>query len=640
MNKRSTLGGGTLLALALLFIGLTILFNHALRGWRLDLTQNRLYTTAPGTDRILAGIREPINLYFFFSEKAAAQLPDWKTYGTRVRDFLEELTARSGGKLRLHVIDPQPFSEEEDRASELGVRATPLGAAGGQFYFGLAGTNSTDGRAAIELFDPHKEQFLEYDVVKLVYQLANPKKPVVAWLSSLPMGPGFDPQTGQMREPWTVYSEAQQLFDLKPLDKAAARIDPDVNVLVLVHPKDLSPATQFAIDQYALRGGHLLVFVDPLAQFDQSDDEGRNPMAAMGADKSSHLKSLLEAWGVQFDPAQVIADRGHALSVSTRQGGPVEHLGYLGLGKDSFTADDVITAGLSNVNVATAGHLEPVKDTKLRFEPLLQSSTDAEPLPVARFRMLFDPATLLDGFKPTGKRYTLAARVSGNVHSAFPAGPPAGVGLPPGRTALKGSLKPLTLVVFADTDLLSDYLWVHEQNFFGQRLVQAWASNGDMVQNALDNLAGSTDLISVRGRASYRRPFERVEKLQRAAQDRFRAKEQELEQQLRETEDKLTALRSKGGKQAALIITPEQEREIEHFQTEKLRIRKELRAVRAGLESDIERLGTELKIINIVVVPLLFALAALLVAGWRRGRRPARPETGAPTEPEAVRGSP
>ena len=283
MNKRSTLGGGTLLALALLFIGLTVLFNYALRGWRLDLTQNRLYTTAPGTDRILASIREPINLYFFYSEKAATQLPQIRPYGVRVRDFLEELVARSNGKLRLHVIDPQPFSEEEDRAAEYGVRGMPLGGmGGGQFYFGLAGTNSTDGHQAIEFFDPGKEQFLEYDVVKLVYQLANPKKPVVAWLSSLPMGPGFDQQTGQMREPWVIYSDAQQLFDLRPLEPNVARIDPDTNVLVLVHPKNLSPATQFAIDQFALRGGHILVFVDPLAESDPAGGaDGQNPMAAM-----------------------------------------------------------------------------------------------------------------------------------------------------------------------------------------------------------------------------------------------------------------------------------------------------------------------------------------------------------------------
>src|SRR5579864_5745779 len=279
MNKRSTLGGGALLALGLLLIGLTVVFNHALRGWRLDLTENRLYTTAAGTDRILASIKEPINLYFFFSEKTAAQLPQLKTYGVRVREFLEELASRSNGKLHLHVIDPQPFSEEEDRAAELGVRGTPVGTANTPFYFGLAGTNSIDGHAAIEFFDPNKEQFLEYDVVKLIYQLANPKKPVVAWMSTLPMGPGFDPQTGQPREAWAIYTQAQQLFDVRTLDAAATKIADDVSVLVLVHPKSLSSATQFAIDQYALRGGHILMFIDPLAEADPAG-AGGNPMAA------------------------------------------------------------------------------------------------------------------------------------------------------------------------------------------------------------------------------------------------------------------------------------------------------------------------------------------------------------------------
>jgi ABC-type uncharacterized transport system involved in gliding motility auxiliary subunit len=620
MMKRSTLGGATLLAVALLFIGLTVLFNYALRGWRADLTQNHLYTIAPGTERILKNIHEPINLYFFFSEKTAGQLPQIKTYGVRVREFLEELAARSNGMLRLHVIDPQPFSEDEDRASELGVRGAPVGAAGTQLYFGLAGTNSTDGHKAIEFFDPNKEQFLEYDVVQLIYQLANPKKPVVAWLSTLPMGPGFDQMSGQTREPWVIYGQAEQLFDVRPLDANATKIDPDVNVLVLVHPKNLSPALQFAIDQYALKGGHILAFVDPLAEADPSGNDPRNPMAAMGADKSSHLGELLTAWGVKFDATQVVADRGHALSVSMHQNEPpVEHLGVLGLDKSSFATDDVITSGLSNVNVAMAGHLEPLKEPGVKFEPLLESSTDAALIPVERFRMLFDPATLRDGFKPTGVRYTLGARITGNVHSAFPDGAPAGVTLPAGETALKTSTHPLNLVVIADTDLLADYLWVHSQDFFGQRLVQAWASNGDLVLNALDNLAGSADLISVRGRATFTRPFDRVEKLRHAADDRFRDKEQELEKQLQATEQKLTALESKGGGGAQnAIVTPEEQQEIEHFGQEKLRIRKELRAVRAGLDEDIRRLGTEIKIVDIVVIPALFALLALAFGYWRR----------------------
>jgi ABC-type uncharacterized transport system involved in gliding motility auxiliary subunit len=259
----------------------------------------------------------------------------------------------------------------------------------------------------------------------------------------------------------------------------------------------------------------------------------------------------------------------------------------------------------------------------LKFEPLLQSSTQAAPLPVEKFAMLFDPSSLREGFKPTGERYAFAARFTGNVKSAFPNGPPAGVTLPDGETALKASTKPLNLIVFADSDMLADYLWVRQQNFFGQRVAQAWAHNGDLTFNALDNLSGSTDLISVRGRATFTRPFKKVEVLRASAEDRFRAKEQELEAQLQSTEEKLTQLQSRRDDQSAMILSPEQEKELANFQQEKLRIRKELRAVRLGLDQDIKSLGNTLKIVNILVFPILFALTALLVAAFRRRRRAA-----------------
>jgi ABC-type uncharacterized transport system involved in gliding motility auxiliary subunit len=620
MTKRSTLSGGTLLALALLFIGLTILFNYSLRGWRLDLTQNHLYTTAPGTDRILKSIKEPINLYFFYSQKTAEQVPTLQTYGTRVREFLEELQTRSSGNVRVHVVDPQPFSEDEDRATELGVKSVPV--AGSQFFFGLAGTNSTDGHAAIEFFDPQKEQFLEYDVVKLIYTLANPKKPVVAWLSTIPMGESMDQRTGGLKPAWAIYAQVQQLFDVREIQPTTTKIDSDVNTLVIVHPKGLAPATQWAIDQYALRGGHILLFVDPVAEADPAGQgDPSNPMAAMGADKSSHFNTLLTDWGVNFDPKLVVADRGRALSVSMHEGEPPQqHLGILGLNSTSFNSNDVVTAGLSTVNVATSGFLTPLKGATTKFESILQSSTDAETLPAERFAMLFDPGTLLQGFKPTGQRYTIAARVTGNIKTMFPAGPPAGVTLAAGQTALKESVKQLNLIVFADTDLLSDFMWVHEQNLFGQQVAQAWASNGDLVLNSLDNLSGSSDLISVRGRATFTRPFERVEALRRVADDRFRAKEQELEQQLRETEDKLETLQSKRSDKSSIILTPEQEKELDRFQEDKVGIRKQLRQVRAGLDSEIKSLGTELKILNIVVVPFVFVVVVLLIAVGRRRR--------------------
>lgn len=623
-RNRTALGSGAIAGLALLFVGLTVISGFALRGWRLDLTENRLYTVAPGTLNIVRQLGEPVTLNLFLSTESASELPQINTYATRVREFLDELVARSGGKLRLNVIDPQPFSEDEDRASELGIRAVPLGSAGRQLYFGLAGSNSTDGKAVIEFLDPAKEQFLEYDVAKLIQQLGTARKPVVGWLSSLPMEGGVDPATGQPGEPWLVLSQAQQLFDVRVLEPSLADLDKDIDVLAIVHPKGLSPAAQFAIDQYALAGGRVLMFVDPLAESDTSAAEPGNPLAALGASRASDPGSLLAAWGVDFDPTVAVGDLEYGITVSMQPGDPpTRHIGILGLDADAFSSGDVTTAILSSLNVASSGFVTPAKGATTRFEPLLQTSLQAGPLPVARFEMLMDPATLRDGFKPLGRRLALAARISGTASSAFPGGPPAGVTMQGDAAVLKQSAQPLNVIVVADTDMLADFLWVRQQNFFGQRVAQAWANNGDFVWNALENLAGSGDLISVRGRASFRRPFERVEALRQRADDRFRAKEMELEQELEATEQKLTALQTTVSDNSGLILTPEQELELERFQGEKLRIRRELRDVRLGLDQEIEALGNRLKLLNIVVVPVVLAGLALCMAFWRRRRHAA-----------------
>jgi len=613
--KRSTLGGGALLALALLFAGLTLLAGFALRSWRIDLTQNHLYTTAPGTDRILKGLNEPINLYFFYTATTGSQYPQVASYANRVRDLLREFSGRANGKIHLHLVDPQPFSADEDRAAELGVHSVNVGGnAANPLYFGLAGTNSTDGHAAIDFFDPNKGEFLEYDLAKLVYQLSGAKKPVIGWLSDLPMSAGFDQQSGQPRAAWVVLEQIQQLMDVRMLDNNVAGIDPAISVLVLAHPKHLSSATEFAIDQFALRGGHILAFVDPLADQDTAGADPANPAAALSADRASHLDKLLGAWGVDFDPRQVVADSRYAMSVSVREGeAPVRHLGVLGLDAAAMNPKDVVTEGLSNLNLATAGHLTAHKGATVTFEPLLSSSDQAQLLPVSRFLALQDPATLFDGFHPSGEHYTLAARISGNVSTAFPGGLPQGVTLPAGTTLLTHSIKPLELIVVADTDVLSDYLWVHASELAGQRIAQPFANNGDLLANALDNLAGSDDLISIRGRATYRRPFSRVEALHARADDRFRDKQQELEKQLHATEDQLAALQSQRTDRSAAILTPDQEQALTRFQSEKLRIRKELRDVQLGLDQDITHLGNWLKFINIILAPVLFALTAVLI---------------------------
>jgi len=614
-----------LIALAVLFLGIVMLSNLGLRGMRVDLTQNKLYTLSPGTQRVLAELKEPVNLYFYFSREAAAkQAPLVMPYATRVREFLEELAARAGGKIHLVLIDPQPFSDDEDRAAEYGLQSLQTGG-GDALYFGLAGTNSTDGRSVIPSFQADREEFLEYDVAKLVNELGTPKKPVIGLMSSLGLQGRFNPMTGQMGEPWPIFTQLQELFTVRSLTADVDHIDKDVDVLMLVHPKALPPKTLYAIDQFVMRGGRILLFLDPSAGADTGGQDPSNPLAGMMADHSSDLAPLLAAWGVDYDATKVIGDLQRGLEVRTSmQSPPVRHIGILGLGHDDMNQKDVVSASLDKVNLAMAGSVAARPGAKTTFEPLLQSSTGAAPIPAQRFNALTDPATLRDGFKPTGVRYALAARITGPVESAFPQGAPpdqkAAAGPPAAHLAKSPSAN---IVIIADTDLLMDYMWVQTREVFGQRVAQAFANNGDLVANILDNLSGTSALISVRGRATFSRPFERVEALRRQADDRLRGKALELQAELQQTETKLTELQSKRNDQSSLMLSPEQEAELKRFVAEKARVRKELRETQRGLDVDINRLNSWLKVINIAVAPLGVAVAGVIILVLRRRRRTA-----------------
>ena len=629
MLKKPNLGGTGLALVAALFIGILLLANHLLRGAKLDLTADNLYTIADGTENIVKGLKEPVNLYFFFSEKTAGSNPVVRNHGVRVRELLEELVSRSDGKLTLKIVDPQPFSEEEDRANELGITSSTINAGGDKLYMGLAATNSVDGKEAIGFLDPRLEEQLEYDVAKLIHKLSTAKKPVVGWLSSLPMGGDFDMQTGRQRPPSAVYQQVEQLYQVSTLEPSLTSVDADVDVLVVIHPKNLPPPALYAIDQYALRGGHLLVFVDPRAEADPSAaGDPNDPMAQMQADRSSNLAPLFKAWGVDYSPSQVVVDLEHGLEVAMRQGEPPsQHIAILGLNHEAM-AKDVITGQIDSVNLATAGSLKAIKTegsdkdgaSALTFEPLMHTGQKAGLLPVQRFAMLTDPGTLKDGFAPTGE-FTLAARITGKARSAFADGAPAGVTAP--ADALKESAQPLNVVIIADTDLLTDFMWVQQANFFGQTVFQPFANNGELVWNAIDNLGGSGDLISIRARAAYSRPFERVEALKRNADAQLRVKEQQLQQQLQQTEEKLTQLQTSqpGGNEA--LLTPEMAQAIENFQKQKLQIRKDLRETRAGLDKDIKALGWKVKLVNMLLMPALIIAVGLLVALWRKRRRTA-----------------
>ncbi len=612
---QKTKGALSLFSLAAVFIFLVLLSNTFLKGFRLDLTENGLYSVSAGTGEILATIDQPLTLRFYFSNEATRKIPGIRIYANRVREMLEEYVQRSGGMIELQIIDPLPYSEEEDQAANYGLQAMQAGRGISAVYFGLVGTNDFDDVIIVPAFDRRNEQFLEYDLSKLIYTLSHPQRAVVGLLSELPLAGGWNPATRSPEQPWAVYAAISEMFEIRALDKNDLEIEPDIDVLMLVHPKNLPTIALYAIDQFVLKGGHLIVFVDPLAETDITATDLQNPFNESLGDKSSSIPKLFAAWGVQFDPAQVVVDRQLALVVNA-----VEHIGILGLGAAQLNDKDVLTGLLSNINVALSGHFTPVDDATTTLQPLLFSTEDSALLPIGRFFYLQDADTLRDGYQPTGQSYVIAARLSGQVRSAFGDIPPDNED--DAETAhLSESVESVNIILIGDADMLANFLWVKISNFFGQTMLSKFANNGDFVANALDNLGGSEALISIRGRVSFSRPFEKVETLRRMADEQFRTKERELQTRLEETEKTLSELQADQSENQVLTISDEQSAEIDRYIAKRSEIRKELRQVRHDLDRNIEKLGRNLRLINIALVPSLITLLTLALLVFRRRRR-------------------
>lgn len=610
---------GALVFLALLFLALTMLSGVFLSGLRLDLTQNRLYTLSAGTNNLLRAIDEPITLEFYFSEGASSELPMVRNFARRVQELLDEMAQRADGGLHVRRIDPKPFSEEEDRASLLGLEGVPVGPGGDRLFLGIVGSNRVDGREVLPFISPAREAFLEYELARMIYILSQPRRPRVGLISGLPMAGGFDFQSSRQLEPWAIHDEIRELFDLETIEIDAQALPELIDVLVLVHPRGLAPALLADIERFMLAGGRLLAFVDPFAETDPGPDPS-DPTGALTADRYSTLEPLFEAWGVDFSTEDFIADPGLALQVTLQQGqAPVRHPAILGVHRAHMNPDDVVTGELEAINLASVGWFELTDDSPLSMEPLLTSSRSAGPLSTERLRFLGAPSELAAELGAAGMAFVLAARLSGQVDATLSAGLP---GAPAsGR---------IDAIVVADADFLADRYWVQRQRFFGTTLLDPFANNGDFVINAIDNLLGNADLISVRSRATSSRPFTLVDELRRTAEQSLRATEQRLEAELAETERRLSQLQQARGDADLAVLTPEQESEIDRFLSQRLEIRQQLRQVRRDLDRDIEALGQRIKLINIALMPLLVTLFALYLA-WRRRQafRQRRAEAGA-----------
>jgi len=626
-------------------IAITLLFGvlviSLIPSLRIDLTEDRLYSLSEGTLSILSSLNEPIELMFFYSDSATEDVPQLRTYGNRVQELLREIVIASEGNLSLRIIDPEPFSEEEDLATQYGVRAVPVTQGGEGVYFGLVaakgGADVPDPLRATEtmpLIRPDQEEFLEYEFMKIITQVSNPERTVIGLVTQLDIDGGFDPMTGQGTQQWMIMDLVRQLYDVRRIDVSSDSIEEDVDILMIVHPHGLSDRFLYAIDQHILRGGDALLFLDPNAD----SMVGRSPQGNLiPAGMSSELPGLLDAWGLEFDNSKVLTDNELALRVMMGQGQrAVPHLGMLGVQGNFLTQGDIITNRLETINLSSAGAISQSNEGGLNFEPLITSSSDAMLMDRSFVENVTDPNVLFDEFESENRSFVIAARLSGFIETAFPEGQPpipvteeesssddadGEVSVAEDTSSevdvvneeseiahLSASLEPTNIVVFADSDLLTDRLWVQVTQFFGQRIPQPFANNGDLVINAMDNLSGGADLSSIRSRGRYSRPFTKVLTLQREADDRLRQEESELSARVAETESALAELNTDEEGNPIGEITPEIQTEIDRFNGELIETRRRLREVRFQLTEDIEQLGSNLKAVNTALVPILLTL--------------------------------
>jgi ABC-type uncharacterized transport system involved in gliding motility auxiliary subunit len=597
------------------FLLLNLAVGAILPDLRLDLTAERLYTLSPVSRDILTELNEPITLRFYVSQGILDTSGPYAAYANHVEELLDVYRRRSRGHIKIEIVNPEPFSAEEDRAIGFGLKPVPIDSAGGQGFFGIAGTNSTDDTELIPYLAPEREPFLEYDLTKLIQGLASPKKPVIGLLDG---GHELDGSEGGN----AAMEQVKQLFSVRNLSADITSIDPAISVLLIVHPRGFNPGLRYAIDQFVLGGGHALIFVDPEAETAGTEDSRTGAIQGGG---TSDLPDLFKAWGIGYDPLHVVGDWSQALRIEAQSLGRqvvTDYPPYIAVTPPYLKADDPVTGNLKVVNLMTAGALSPLPGATTSFTPLIKSSPQSALIETLDASSLTDPLEITHKYHPGGEEaagYTLAARITGSVATAFPNGPPSGK---PAATPLKESVKPTTLIVVADSDLLADRAWIDVRQSGGGpnggTVGIPYAGNGDFLINALENLTGSPALSSLRGRGMATRRLTRLDNLQRDAEDEFRASEDSLARKL-DTIRKQLATVTPGTNDKALLGAERQET-IRRFHNEMAETRRELRDVQHDLRRTIDHLIGRIRLLDIMLVPVLVVLAAVFHA-WRERRR-------------------
>jgi ABC-type uncharacterized transport system involved in gliding motility auxiliary subunit len=630
MQKKATetllYSAGGVIALAAILVAANFLLGAFTA--RVDLTQGNVYTLSQGTRSILAKLEAPVRIRFYYSQGSATVPVGLKTFAKRVEDLLAEYRAASNGKVIIEKFNPEPDSDAEESAALDNVDGQ-MTDTGEKFYLGLA-VSFLDQKSAIPVLAPDRERLLEYDITRAISQVAAMKKPVIGIMSDLPvLGRSLNPMLKQQpTEPWVFASELKRIFDVREIKMNVERIPDDIKVLVVVHPRNLMETTEYAIDQFVLRGGKLIAFVDPYAYFDQQPDM-QNPFGGSQAAQSS-LYNLFKAWGIDMDMNKVIADMTYASGA-----GPRLLPTLLSLNPEALNQDDVVTSQVGTLLIPFGGAFRGKPATGLTQAVLAHTSKNSMPVDLIIATLSGEPSTR--GFLPSGEEMPLAIRLSGKFKTAFAEGKPkpfmprddgkkgAEKKAPEkDEPQLKESAAENQVVLVADVDMLTDNAAVEVQDVFGQRLVIPRNGNLNFAQSLVEQMAGDANLISLRSRAAFTRPLTVIRDMENRAQQSYLGKIKELEDSLNQTQEKIQGLqKGKPGAQAT-ILTAEQQAEIENFRKKAVETRRELKELRKNLRVETDQLQFWTKVVNIGLVPLLVALAGLALALAHRRRLRAR----------------
>lgn len=597
---------------------------------RKDMTEEKLYSLTDGTKAMLKGLETDVTIKLFFNKSTPTVPVFFKEFAGRIEDLLTEYSLASGGRLTVETYDPQPDSDEEEWAERYGIAGQPMGMAGPSLYLGIVAV-AGDSEGTIPLLDPRSENLAEYNITRLIYQTVHPQKPKIGLISTLPVLGGADPmqfmapQGSIQNKPWMAFQELQQNNTLVELDPEATSIQKDISTLILVHPKDLSDETLLAIDQFVLRGGKLLAILDPFALTAIEN----SPAMGMGQPpQPSDLKKLLSAWNIKFNSFMVVADMAASTRVNSGGGQIQDNPMWLRFRAKSMNRDDILTAGLESIMMPFAGVFSAESSDTMTVTPLITTSADSAE--VSAMAAQFGPNLLRQEYKKGGVGLHPAIRVTGTFRTAFPEGvqlPTVGMeALDRPKDAPTTRMPELTegkstIILIGDTDMFADRFCVEQLNFLGYQGFQPINDNIALLANAVEQLSGSEQLIGIRSRGQFERPFTRVVAMEQVARAEWQAREEELTAKLRNAQQRLEQLQSQKDPNQKLILSPAQKEAIANFQKEEADIKGKLKTVRKNLRRDIDNLGMILKALNIAAMPLLVGLAGIVYGIMRKTAR-------------------